>query len=74
MAHLHYQDEHKHWASMAYKTPGQIPLQAQPRQEVCVLFQLSHQLLSGKVEKVTVLRLHSQHLFFIFIFETFSRQ
>ena len=73
-AHLHYQDERKRWASMAYKTPGQIPLRAQPRQEVRVLFQLSHQLLSGKVEKVTVLKLNSQHLFFILIFEPFYRQ
>ena len=54
-AHLQYQDERKRWAAIAYKTPsGQIPLRAQARQEVRVLFQLSHQLLSGKVEKVVV--------------------
>ena len=58
-AHLHYQDERKCWASMAYKTPGQIPLRAQPKQEVHDLFQLSHQLLSRKVEKVMVLSLLS---------------
>lgn len=57
-AHLQYQDERKRWASMAYKQPGQIPLRAQARQEVRVVFQLSHQLLSGKVEKIAV-RLHS---------------
>ena len=55
-AHLQYQDERKRWAAMAYKTPsGQIPLQAQARQDIRILFQLSHQLLNGKVEKVMVL-------------------
>jgi hypothetical protein len=49
-AHLQYKDERNCWAAMAYKTPsGQIPLHAQARKEVRVLFQLSHQLLSGKV-------------------------
>jgi hypothetical protein len=59
-AHLQYQDERNRWAAMAYKTPsGQIPLRAQARKEVRVLFQLSHQLLSGKVEKVTVISFQS---------------
>ena len=64
-AHLQYQDERKRWAAMAYKTPGQIPFRAQARQEIRVLFQLSHQLLNGKVEKVMVLIFILSLLFFI---------
>ena len=66
-AHFQYQGERKRWASMAYKTPsGQIPLRAQARQEVRVLFQLSHQLLSGKVEKVAVITNIAFHLYIYF--------
>jgi len=58
-AHLQYHEERQCWATSAYKAlppqrVGQIPLRAQARQEVCVLLQPSYQLLSGKVEKVTV--------------------
>jgi len=54
-SHLQYQEERQRWSTSAYKGApagsGQIPLQAQTRNEVRILLQVSYTLLSGKVEK-----------------------